>query len=172
MSQEFTNVWDAIERDQVQAANLKLRTRLMMEVSDYVKQSGLTQAEAAKRLGTTQPRLNDVLKGKIEKCTVDRRHCQQGIDNRRRFTSALGCRAHEPPFQRHIEIQRQNPSLKANQQILFEPVLKRILAPAIRQFGDPFLNLPQAQDTDKQSALINIRDPRHHTGIGLRLTQF
>lgn len=72
MSQEFTNVWDAIERDQVQAANLKLRAQLMMEVSEYVKQSGLTQAEAAKRLGTTQPRLNDLLKGRIEKCTVDR----------------------------------------------------------------------------------------------------
>ncbi len=44
----------------------------MMAVSEYVKRSGLTQAEAACMLGTTQPRLNDVLKGKIEKCTVDR----------------------------------------------------------------------------------------------------
>lgn len=72
MSQEFTSVWDAIEDDQVQAENLKLRSRLMMEVSEYVKKSGLTQTVAAKRLGTTQPRLNDVLKGRIEKCTVDR----------------------------------------------------------------------------------------------------
>lgn len=72
MSQEFNNVWDAIESDQVQATNLKLRSQLMMKVSEYVKQSGLTQAEAAKMLGTTQPRLNDVLKGRIEKCTVDR----------------------------------------------------------------------------------------------------
>lgn len=72
MSQEFNNVWDAIEGDQVQAANLKLRSQLMMEVSEYVEQSGLTQVEAAKRLGTTQPRLNDVLKGRIDKCTVDR----------------------------------------------------------------------------------------------------
>lgn len=72
MPQEFTRVWDAIEDDHVQAANLKLRSKLMMEVSEYVTQSGLTQAEAAKCLGTTQPRLNDVLKGRIEKCTVDR----------------------------------------------------------------------------------------------------
>ncbi|MDT8403260.1 helix-turn-helix domain-containing protein [Sulfuriflexus sp.] len=72
MSQEFTSVWDAIEGDQVQAANLKLRSQLMIEVSEYVKESGLTQTEAAKKLGTTQPRLNDVLKGRIEKCTVDR----------------------------------------------------------------------------------------------------
>lgn len=72
MPREFNSVWDAIERDQVQAANLKLRAQLMMEVSEYVKQTGLTQAEAAKRFGTIQPRLNDVLKGRIEKCTVDR----------------------------------------------------------------------------------------------------
>lgn len=72
MNEESASVWDAIEIDQVQAANLKLRARLMMEVADYVKQSGLTQAEAAKKLGTTQPRLNDVLKGRIEKCSVDR----------------------------------------------------------------------------------------------------
>ncbi len=69
---EYNNVWDAIEANSVQTANLKLRSQLMIEISNYVKQASLTQAEAAKRLGTTQPRLNDVLKGKIEKCTVDR----------------------------------------------------------------------------------------------------
>lgn len=72
MSREFDSVWDAIETDSVKAANLRLRAQLMMELSEYVKQSGLTQADAARMLGTTQPRLNDVLKGKIEKCTVDR----------------------------------------------------------------------------------------------------
>lgn len=72
MAHEFDSVWNAIETDIATAANLRLRSRLMMAISEYVKQSGLTQAEAARRLGTTQPRLNDVLKGKIEKCTVDR----------------------------------------------------------------------------------------------------
>lgn len=72
MSQEYKNIWDAIEDDPIKSANLRLRSQLMMEVSEYVKQSGLTQTEAAEKLGTTQPRLNDVLKGKIDKCTVDR----------------------------------------------------------------------------------------------------
>ncbi len=72
MSQEYASVWGTIEGDQVKAANLKLRSELMMEVSAYVKKSGLTQSSAAEKLGTTQPRLNDVLKGRIEKCTVDR----------------------------------------------------------------------------------------------------
>ena len=69
---EYNNIWDAIETNPVEAENLKLRSQLMIEISDYVRNSGLTQAEAAKKLGTTQPRLNDVLKGKIDKCTVDR----------------------------------------------------------------------------------------------------
>ena len=49
MSQEYASVWDAIEEDAVKAANLKLRLELMMEVSEYVKQSGLTQSEAAEK---------------------------------------------------------------------------------------------------------------------------
>lgn len=54
------------------AENLKLRAQLMMEVRQYVEESGLTQAAAAKTLKTTQPRLNDILKGRIGKCTIDR----------------------------------------------------------------------------------------------------
>jgi predicted XRE-type DNA-binding protein len=69
---QYQSVWDAIEDDPVRAANLKMRSQLMMAVAEYVRLSGLTQVEAAVKLGTTQPRLNDVLKGKIEKCTVDR----------------------------------------------------------------------------------------------------
>lgn len=72
MSETYSNVWDAIEQDTVKAANLKMRSELMIKISEYVRQSNLTQAQAAKELGTTQPRLNDVLKGRIEKCTVDR----------------------------------------------------------------------------------------------------
>lgn len=70
--EEYASVWDAIEDDPVKSANLKIRSKLMMEVSNYVEQSGLTQVKAAEKLGVSQPRLNDVLKGKIEKCTVDR----------------------------------------------------------------------------------------------------
>ena len=72
MNQKFSSVWDAIENDPVRSANLRLRSQLMFEISGYVKQSGLTQAEAARKLGTTQPRLSDVMQGKIDKCTVDR----------------------------------------------------------------------------------------------------
>lgn len=43
MSKEFTNIWDAVEPDSYKAANLTLRSKLMMEVSAYVKESKLTQ---------------------------------------------------------------------------------------------------------------------------------
>ncbi len=72
MKTEFKSVWDAIEDAPAERANLKLRSTLMIEIGEYFKKSGLTQIEAAKQLGTTQPRLSDVLKGKIEKCSVDR----------------------------------------------------------------------------------------------------
>ncbi len=54
------------------ADNLRLRSQLMIEIRRYVEENGLTQKEAAKNMGTTQPRLNDVVKGRIEKCTIDR----------------------------------------------------------------------------------------------------
>lgn len=70
--QAFTNVWDALEPDPVIRANLKLRSALMLEITKWFEASGYTQKEAATVLGTTQPRLNDVLKGKIDRCTIDR----------------------------------------------------------------------------------------------------
>ncbi len=72
MTQEFNNVWNAIEDNIVLAENLRLRSELMLEISDYVKQSGLTHEKASIALGTTLPHLNDVLTGAIEKCSVDR----------------------------------------------------------------------------------------------------
>lgn len=54
------------------AENLKLRSELMIAIDKWVQDSGLTQAEAAKQLKTTQPKLNDVLKGRYEKFTIDR----------------------------------------------------------------------------------------------------
>ncbi len=67
----FASVWDAIEDTREGAANMRVRADLMIEVQRYVKGNKLTQAEAAKRLGITQPRLNDLLRGRIDKFSVD-----------------------------------------------------------------------------------------------------
>ncbi|MEK6815879.1 MAG: helix-turn-helix transcriptional regulator [Nitrospirota bacterium] len=54
-----------------EAHNLLIRSDLMIEIKRFVQKSGLTQKEAAKRLGLTQPRLNDLLRGKIAKFSLD-----------------------------------------------------------------------------------------------------
>lgn len=52
-----------------EAENLLLRAQLMSRIRDAAR--GMTQREAAKRFGVTQPRLNDVLRGKIGKFSID-----------------------------------------------------------------------------------------------------
>ena len=54
-----------------EAQNLLLRSDLMTRIERYVAASGLSQKGAAVQLGVTQPRLNDLLKGKIEKFSID-----------------------------------------------------------------------------------------------------
>jgi predicted XRE-type DNA-binding protein len=67
----FASVWDAIEDDPAIAANLKARSELMMAIDETVEKWNITQAAAAKRLGLTQPRLNDLLRGRIGKFSID-----------------------------------------------------------------------------------------------------
>jgi predicted XRE-type DNA-binding protein len=68
---EFANVWDAIADTPEEAANLTLRSDLMDEIEAIVEANGWTQKEAAKRCGVTQPRINDLLRGRISKFSID-----------------------------------------------------------------------------------------------------
>lgn len=66
MSDEsFPSVWDAIEDIPAEAESMKLRSALMMTLEKHVRDQKWTQAEAARRLGVTQPRVSDLLRGKI-----------------------------------------------------------------------------------------------------------
>ena len=67
----FANVWDAIEDTPAQAENMKLRSALIMALKDYIARTGLSQSEAAKQLGVTQPRISDLMRGKIELFGLD-----------------------------------------------------------------------------------------------------
>jgi predicted XRE-type DNA-binding protein len=72
MSDErFASVWDAIESDPGQAENMKLRSQLMMALRDHIAQEGLSQAAAAKLFGVTQPRVSDLVRGKIDLFSLD-----------------------------------------------------------------------------------------------------
>lgn len=67
----YASVWDAIEDTPEAAASMRARAELMIAVQRYVETSGETQARAGKRLGLTQPRLSDLLRGRIEKFSLD-----------------------------------------------------------------------------------------------------
>lgn len=47
------------------AANMKAKSELMIELHDFVVKQGLTQAQSSKKLNITEPRLDDLLKGRI-----------------------------------------------------------------------------------------------------------
>jgi predicted XRE-type DNA-binding protein len=67
----YKNVWDALADTPEQAANLRARAELMSKIAAIVKESGWTQVEAAQRCGVTQPRINDLLRGRVSRFSLD-----------------------------------------------------------------------------------------------------
>jgi len=67
----FDSVWDAIEATPAQAENMKLRSSLMLALKRHIEREGLSQTEAAKVFGVTQPRISDLMRGKIELFGLD-----------------------------------------------------------------------------------------------------
>lgn len=70
-TETFDNVFDALCDTAAEAANMKARAELMIGIRERVKVWGIPQEEAARRLGLTRPRLNDLLRGKIDKFSLD-----------------------------------------------------------------------------------------------------
>ena len=69
--QRFASVWDAIEDTPGETAHMKARSELMIAISEHIAKNGLTQAAAAKLFGVTQPRVSDLVRGKIELFSID-----------------------------------------------------------------------------------------------------
>jgi predicted XRE-type DNA-binding protein len=69
--QTYANVWDALEDRPNLAATMTMRSEVMIAIKEKVRSWDTTQAQAARRLGITQPRLNDLLHGKINKFSLD-----------------------------------------------------------------------------------------------------
>ncbi len=70
-SKAYESVWDALANTPEQAANLRARAELMQKIAGIVKKNRWTQAEAAKRCGITQPRINDLLRGRVSRFSLD-----------------------------------------------------------------------------------------------------
>lgn len=70
-AQRFASVWDAIEPTAADAASMRARAELMIAIRKAIESWNLTQAAAGKRLRLTQPRMNDLLRGRVSKFSLD-----------------------------------------------------------------------------------------------------
>lgn len=70
-NEQFDSVWDAIEETRAQAENMKLRSALMMALKAEIERAGLSQSQAARLFGVTQPRVSDLMRGKIDLFSLD-----------------------------------------------------------------------------------------------------
>lgn len=70
-SASYGSVWDALADSPEQAANLRARSELMRQIAQLVEGGGWTQVEAAERCGVTQPRINDLLRGRVSRFSID-----------------------------------------------------------------------------------------------------
>ncbi|PQQ24519.1 transcriptional regulator [Photorhabdus luminescens] len=87
--QTFESVWDAIRDTPEQAENMKIRAQLTNTLNAWIAKREFTQAEAAKVLGITQPRVSELARGKIQLFSVDK---------------LIAMMAHAGVYIRHIEI--------------------------------------------------------------------
>ena len=67
----YASIWDAIADTPADAANLRMRSELMRRIAGILSDSGWTQAEAARRCSVSQPRINDLLRGRISRFSLD-----------------------------------------------------------------------------------------------------
>jgi predicted XRE-type DNA-binding protein len=67
----FKSVWDALEDDPVRIENLKLRSVLLIKITEELTSRGLTQQKAAALLHITQPRVSSLMKGEINAFRLD-----------------------------------------------------------------------------------------------------
>ncbi|MBM3534173.1 MAG: helix-turn-helix domain-containing protein [Alphaproteobacteria bacterium] len=67
----FASVWDAIEGTRQEAASLRARSELMLALAELIRRSGWTQRQAAAKFGVTQPRISDLVRGRIDLFSLD-----------------------------------------------------------------------------------------------------
>lgn len=68
----YTNIFESIIDDPIEAADLKFRADMMMALTSLIEARGLKQKEVAKVLGVPQPRVSELMRGKISKVSSDK----------------------------------------------------------------------------------------------------
>ena len=72
MTLEYDNIFEAITEDKAEASDLQTRSDLMIAIRDIIDAKKWAQAEAAEEMGITQPRVSDLVNGRIEKFSIDK----------------------------------------------------------------------------------------------------
>ena len=67
----FESIWDAIEDTAEDAAAMRTRANLMLELQEHLRKRKLTQTEAARLLKVAQPRVSDLMRGRIDLFSTD-----------------------------------------------------------------------------------------------------
>ena len=70
-NERFDSVWDAVSSDPVERERLKILSQLLKALQKHIREQGWTQVEAAERLGVSQPRISDVMRGKMSQFSID-----------------------------------------------------------------------------------------------------
>lgn len=65
------NVFEDLGFDASESENLKLRAQLMRELDTMIHDKRLTQSDAAELLGIQQSRVSDLVRGKIDRFSID-----------------------------------------------------------------------------------------------------
>ncbi len=65
------NIFQDLDLEPAEAAILQMRAKLMNDLRLYIESTGMTQTEAAKKLGITQSRISDLVRGKWEKFSLE-----------------------------------------------------------------------------------------------------
>ncbi|MBU4261681.1 MAG: XRE family transcriptional regulator [Proteobacteria bacterium] len=71
MSETFKNIWEALEEDPAERETMKIKSKMMMEIAQHIESIGITQAQSAKLMGVSQPRVSELINGKIDRFTID-----------------------------------------------------------------------------------------------------
>ena len=72
VTQGSDNVFEDIGFDREEAASLKVRADLMLDLRNYIETKGWTQSQAATFFGESQPRISNLMQGDIRRFSVDK----------------------------------------------------------------------------------------------------
>ena len=69
---KYSNIFEAITDDAEEAAELQFRADLMLLLREYFRSKDVAQAETGTKLGIPQPRVSELMTGKIDKFSSDK----------------------------------------------------------------------------------------------------